>query len=94
MALVGVMTIAFCANFFVDSPPSSTFAFVLLFFCISYSTNPRNPLLLLCKGVIFSGFVPRFKQYAAVQALGLIGSVIMPHNLCKCVRVGLAVQLV
>eukprot|EP01084_Bolivina_argentea_P292634 503116_1 len=54
MALVGVMTIAFCANFFVDSPPSR---------------------------VIFSGFVPRFKQYAAVQALGLIGSVIMPHNL-------------
>ncbi len=54
LALVGVMTVAFCANFFIDPP------------------SPE---------VIFAGFRPMFQRYAAVQALGVLGSVIMPHNL-------------
>lgn len=54
VALIAVMLVCFCVNFFRGGVATADVA---------------------------SGFLPRVQSYAVVQAVGIVGAVIMPHNI-------------
>jgi hypothetical protein len=58
-----------------DAVVSLQVAIMTVCFCMNYGANPPPTL------DVVKGFIPEIRSYAVPSAVGLIGAVIMPHNI-------------